>query len=458
MFDHTIVAIATALGEAGIGIVRLSGKESIRIANQVFQPRKGSSLKRTLTYRARYGHIIDQQGRIIDEAIVLVMRGPHSFTGEDVVELQSHGGVVVLQKILELVMAHGAKLAEAGEFTKRAFLNGRIDLTQAEAVIDIIRAKTDTGLDLAVQQLEGSLRQRIQGIREQLFDIVVRIEAAIDFPEDDIPEVESQEMGEILAKTIADIRQLIATASDGKVLREGLKTVISGKPNVGKSSLLNRLLNENRALVTDIPGTTRDVIEEVLNLAGMPFRLLDTAGIRESDDVVEQLGVKKALSVIEQADLVLHVLDSSQPLTAEDFQLLEKTGKSARVIIINKVDLPMRWTGKDLPIRDQSPIVEISLTTQSLDPLIATIIGLVKGGFLQPQLEGAIVTRSRHKQALVEAEKDLVQAYETWQASFPIDLIAVGLQGALEQLGEITGEVVRENIVDRIFAKFCIGK
>ncbi len=457
MFDDTIAAIATAIGEAGIGIVRLSGQEAIPIARLVFRPVRGS-IDNTLNFQGKYGHIIDDRQQIVDEAIVMVMRGPRSYTGENVVEIQCHGGVVVVQRILQLVLEKGARLAEPGEFTKRAFLSGRLDLTQAEAVIDVIRAKTDVSLGLAMQQLEGSLSQRIQGLKEKLYDIIVRVEASIDFPEDDVPEVESQEMINILNNIILDIEKLISTADDGMVFREGLKTVIVGKPNVGKSSLLNRLLNENRALVTDIPGTTRDVIEEVLNLQGIPLRLLDTAGIRESEDLVEQLGVQRAMELVDQADLILHVLDRSAHLSEEDQVLLTKTAKKKRIIIINKTDLPAVWGPEALPITKSTPIVEISLITNDLDPLIRTIISLVQNGFLQRTDQSAIITRTRHKNSLLHAKEDIEQALDTLQAGLPIDLIAVGLQGAIEHFGEITGETVRENIVDRIFAQFCIGK
>lgn len=463
MLNDTIAAISTALGEAGIGIVRISGPEAIGLADKIFRGKGRKSLANTPNFRMRYGKVVDLQGKVIDEVLVAIMRGPHSFTGEDVVEFQCHGGIVVIHKILELILACGARAAERGEFTKRAFLNGRLDLSQAEAVIDIIRSKTEASLDIAIGQLEGSLGRRIQNIREKLYDIIVRVEASIDFPEDDIPEVEYEEIAQIIMDSTADITKLIATANDGKVFREGLKTVITGKPNVGKSSLLNRLLDENRALVTDIPGTTRDVIEEVLNLNGIPLRLLDTAGIRDSDDLVEQMGVQRALELVDQADLVLHVLDISSDLLSSDRELLAQTANHQRVIIINKIDLPAKWQGRayllaEGIVSEETPIIEISLAQDSLDPLIDLIIGLIKSGMVYQSSEGAIVTRSRHKQALIEAKTDLEQALHTLKQGLPIDLIAIGIQGALEHLGEITGETVRDNMIDRIFAQFCIGK
>lgn len=463
MFSDTIAAISTALGEAGIGIIRVSGKDAIKISDQVFKGKGRKKLAELPGFTVRYGKIVDRNGATIDEALALVMREPNSYTGEDVVELQCHGGVVVQQRILELLLSLGARLAEPGEFTKRAFLNGRMDLSQAEAVIDIIRSKTDRSLDVAVNQLEGSLSRRIQSLREKLYDLVVQVEAAIDFPEDDIPEIGIETMKSVILDAVNEVTKLIDTADNGKVLREGLKTVITGKPNVGKSSLLNRLLDENRALVTDIPGTTRDTIEEVLNINGIPLRLIDTAGIRSSEDQVEQLGVKRALELVKEADLILHVLDISRELESEDIQLLTQLKDRKRVIIINKIDLPRQWDSRSYLLNsgyidDGVPVVEISLTEDDLEPLLDCIISLIMGGVVQIERENAIITRSRHKHALIEARTDLEQAMETLDQGLPLDLISIGLNGALEHLGEITGETVRENIIERIFAQFCIGK
>jgi tRNA modification GTPase len=410
----------------------------------------------------RYGRVVDPvTNRTIDEAILLVMRAPRSYTGEDVVEFQCHGGVVVVQRVLEAALREGARLAEPGEFTKRAFLNGRIDLSQAEAVMDVVRSRTEASLAVAVDQLEGSLSRRIGAIREHLYDLVVRVEAVIDYPEDDIPEMEMDEMADVIREGIAELDRLIATADQGKVLREGLKAVITGKPNVGKSSLLNRLLDEQRALVTDIPGTTRDTIEEVLNLKGIPLRLIDTAGIRESVDLVERLGVERAVQLLKEADLIIHVLDGSVPLTSEDFQILARTKDKQRVIVINKSDLPRVWNLSDLPGDDLqgAKVVEISLLEGELDPLVDGIVELVTHGLIREGTSShAIVTRARHKAALEHAKADLEQALATLEQGLPLDLISVGLQGALEHLGEITGETVRENVIERIFAQFCIGK
>ncbi len=458
MHQDTIAAVATAVGEAGIAIVRVSGGDAYQIGDRLFSPVKGGTLQDTPGYRIRYGHIRDpESGKAVDEVLAAVMRAPRSFTGENVLEIHCHGGPKVTQRILELFLQSGARMAEAGEFTKRAFINGRLDLSQAEAVIDVVRSRTDSSLDVAVQQLEGSLRRRIDSFRERLLDLVVRVEASIDFPEEDIPDVELGEMQTIISSVRSEIQQLIDTADDGKILREGFKTVITGKPNVGKSSLLNRLLDEKRALVTEVPGTTRDVIEEVVNVRGIPMRVLDTAGIRSTTDVVERLGVERARDLWREADIIIHVLDASIPLTEEDWDILDATENHKRVIVVNKIDLPRSWPLEDLPLDSSTKLVEMSLLEGNLEPLLDTIVQLVHGG-MRLRTEEALVTRTRHKQALAEAEDDLRQAQQTLDDGLPVDLIAVGLQGALEHLGEITGETVRDTVLERIFAQFCIGK
>lgn len=463
MTEFTIAAIATALGEGGIGIVRLSGPFAIEVADQLFRAKSGQKLAELGTYQVRFGKVIDpKSAKMLDEALALVMRGPNSYTGEDVVELQCHGGVVVLHEILGQVLKLGARQAEPGEFTKRAFLNGRLDLAQAEAVIDIIQSHSRIGLEVAVDQLEGSLSKRMKTIQERLYSITVRVEASIDFPEDDLPDVALQDIEEALNVSIQELDNLLATADDGRILREGLKTVITGKPNVGKSSLLNTLLDENRALVTDIPGTTRDTIEEVINLRGVPLRLIDTAGIRESDDLVEQLGVARSLDLLDQADLILHVLDRSVALTEDDFEVLHRTEKQRRILLLNKVDLPPVWELTALGDLKGSPVLEISLVDRDgdvigrLGELILSFVG--HSGVHSSSGSRALVTRNRHKQALQLGRTALSECLGTLQAGLPLDLIAVDLYAALESLGEITGETVREQVLDRIFAQFCIGK
>ena len=459
MADQTIAAIATPLGEGGIGIVRLSGSEALKIGEQMFRAKSGESLASLSTYQMRYGKAVDPKtGRMVDEALALVMLGPRSYTGEDVLELQCHGGVVVVREILEIALKLGAKLADPGEFTKRAFLNGRLDLTQAEAVLDIVQSRTELGLRVAVDQLEGSLAKRINGIREHLYGLMVRVEALIDFPEEDLPELEQQEMKEIIYAGLEELGHLIATAEEGKILREGLKTVISGKPNVGKYSLLNRLLDENRALVTDIPGTTRDVIEEVINLRGLPLRLIDTAGIRKSEHLVERLGVERSLDLIERADLILHVTDRSVPLEAEDYEVLERTKNKKRIILINKADLPAQWDRADLGVLEGTPVLETSFLQGDLNQLKKLILDYAGPGFQHSSSSAPVITRARHKQSLILAQKALQEGLRTLEGGLPLDLIAVDLFNALEHLGEITGETVRENVIDRIFAQFCLGK
>ncbi len=456
MQTDIIAAIATGLAESGIGIVRVSGAGSIPLVDSLFRPLKSRSLAETTPYRMRLGKVEDE-GQTVDEALVVVMKAPHSYTGEDVVEIQCHGGVVVMQHILDLVLRRGARLAEPGEFTKRAFLNGRLDLTQAEAVIDVVRSKTSTGLSVAVDQLEGSLSRRIRCVRDELHSLLVRIEASIDFPEDDIPEVELVEMEAVIANTLLKLRALLATADEGRIYREGIKTVITGKPNVGKSSLLNRLLNENRALVTEVPGTTRDVIEETLNLKGIPLRLLDTAGIRETEDLVEQLGVRRAKELVQEADFVIHVLDVSDPLSSEDFMILDMVKCRKAIVVINKTDLTARWRASELQLSASIPVVEISLLHDSLEKLIEEIVDVVMDRSVSQQ-HSALLTRTRHKQAVEKSLEDLEQARATLDEGLPVDLISIGIQGALENLGEIVGETIRDTVIDEIFSQFCIGK
>lgn len=456
METDIIAAIATGLAESGIGIVRVSGPGSIQLVDGLFRPCKPGLLADTAPFHMRLGRI-ESHGETIDEVLAVVMRSPHSYTAEDVVEIQCHGGVVVMQQIVELLLQRGARLAEPGEFTKRAFLNGRLDLTQAEAVIDVIRSKTSASLSVAVDQLEGSLSRRIRGVRDQLHSLLVRIEASIDFPEDDIPEVELDEMAGVIDVGLHDLRTLLATADQGKVYREGIKAVITGKPNVGKSSLLNRLLDENRALVTDIPGTTRDVIEETLNVRGIPIRLLDTAGIRDSDDLVERLGVQRATELVSEADLVIHVLDVSESLSSDDFRILDMVRNRKAVVVINKTDLPACWRASDLELPQSIPVVEMSLLHGSLEALIDGIVQLIMDKSVTQQ-QSALLTRARHRRSVERAVVGLEQALNTLEQGLPVDLVSIGLQGALEDLGEMVGETVRDTVIEEIFAQFCIGK
>jgi tRNA modification GTPase len=365
--DDTISAVATATGEGGIGIIRISGVQAIVIANKIFRGAKGKIAEEVASYHAAYGQVIDPAtGTAVDECLLLVMRAPNSYTRENVVELQCHGGVVPLRRVLELTTQNGARLAEPGEFTRRAFLNGRLDLAQAEAVIDVIRARTDASLRMAVGHLSGALSKKIKEIRHDLLALIAQLEAAIDFPEDDIEELTTAEVRAGSARVLDELSKLLATAQTGRILREGLKTVIIGRPNVGKSSLLNALLREKRAIVTDIPGTTRDVIEEFVNIKGIPLKIVDTAGIRETDDVVEKIGVEKARELVNSADLILVLLDASEALTQEDQEILAMISERPAMVLVNKTDLTQQL---DLAkIRDlcgNKKLLKISITEGS---------------------------------------------------------------------------------------------
>lgn len=458
--DDTISAVATAIGEGGIGIIRMSGPDSISIADQLFVGTSGLTAAKAASHHVYYGSIADpESGQKIDEVLLIVMKEPRSYTRENVVEIHCHGGPVPLRRILELTLRFGARLAEPGEFTKRAFLNGRLDLAQAEAVIDIIRSKTDASLKLAVNHLSGHLSEVVRNIRDKALEMIAHLEAAIDFPEDDIEEVTSQQVDEQLIPLMAQLDQLLATAQTGRILREGLQTVIIGKPNVGKSSLLNALLREKRAIVTDIPGTTRDIIEEYVNIRGIPLKIVDTAGIRETEDVVEQLGVQRAREFVDKADLILLLLDSSLPLAEEDKQVLEILAGRQALVLINKTDLPQKL---DMPeIMQYSKgyqVLRISVENGSgIDALEEAIVERVYSGQVT-QSEGAFVTNVRHITVLRQAYQHLAEARNTIAVNMPPDCIVVDLRAAWERLGEITGDTAGEDLLDQIFSRFCIGK
>lgn len=458
--EDTISAIATAAGEGGIGIVRLSGPAALAVAEQLFCGQQGRKASEVPSQQVAYGHIVDpKEGQIIDEVLLLVMRAPRSYTREDVVEIHCHGGSVPLRAILELTLQHGARLAEPGEFTKRAFLNGRLDLAQAEAVMDIIRAKTDASLKMAVGQLEGTLSKVVRELRHDILGMIAHLEASIDFPEEDIEELAVQTVEGEVRKALARIGDLLATRKTGRILREGLETVIIGKPNVGKSSLLNALLREKRAIVTDIPGTTRDVIEEYVNLRGVPLKIIDTAGIRETEDVVEQLGVERAKELVERADLILMLLDASTPLTDEDRDVMGLLGGRNALVLINKSDLPAVWEPAELePLVQAQQILKISVAAGAgLAELEDTIIRLVYAGEVE-QKEGAFVQNVRQAQWLEQAQQALQEVLTTIAAGMPPDCMVIDLRAAWEKLGAINGDTIGEDIIDQIFSQFCIGK
>ncbi|HWR44039.1 tRNA uridine-5-carboxymethylaminomethyl(34) synthesis GTPase MnmE [Sporomusa sp.] len=458
--DDTISAIATAIGEGGIGIVRVSGSKAVAIADKLFIGRTGKRVADIMSHQVVFGDIVDPASdETVDEAILIIMRAPRSYTREDVVEIHCHGGPVPLKKILDLTLMLGARLAEPGEFTKRAFLNGRLDLAQAEAVIDIIRSKTDASLKTAVGNLSGRLSAEIKHLRHDILRMIAQLEAAIDFPEEDIEEAAATDVAELIIKAKAEIDKLLATAQTGRILREGLATVIIGKPNVGKSSLLNALLREKRAIVTDIPGTTRDIIEEYVNIRGIPLKIIDTAGIRETADVVEKIGVERAKELVSQADLILLLLDASMPLSPEDRGVLELLSGRQAIILVNKSDLPPLLDFEELDeIIGSRLVVRISVTQgEGLSELEQTIVDMVYSGQVS-QGEAAFVNNVRHADALRHTNQRLEDALATIEAGMPPDCIVVDLRSAWEKLGEITGDTVGEDIIDQIFTQFCIGK
>ncbi|MFH1823676.1 MAG: tRNA uridine-5-carboxymethylaminomethyl(34) synthesis GTPase MnmE [Candidatus Firestonebacteria bacterium] len=458
--EETIVAISTPLGESGIGIVRLSGKNSLDIVSKVFKPKSGKNLSTVPTFSVHFGYIVHPVNNLtIDEVIVSVMKAPKTYTREDVVEINCHGGIIPLKKVLELCISAGAKLAEPGEFTKRAFLNGRIDLTQAEAVMDIIKAKTEESLKAAINQLKGRLSEKINNINNELKNICVLIEANIEFPEEEIEVTNMEGVKNSLKKISESIDKLLKTFDEGKILREGVKTVITGKPNVGKSSLLNELLEEERAIVTHIPGTTRDVIEESINIEGIPFVLVDTAGIRKSDDFVEKKGIEKAFSSLEKADLVLFILDGSQDLSSEDYSLADEIKNKKIIIIINKIDLPLKVNEEDIKkIFSKEKILKISLLKkigiEDLKRSMANIV-LEKGRREEGEV---LITNVRHKILLQEAKESIKSAIDSIDNKMSEEFIIVDIRSALDSTGEIVGKTSTEDILNTIFTQFCIGK
>lgn len=455
-FD-TIGAISTSIGEGGIAIVRISGDKAKDVVEKIFQAKNGQSIKDMKSYTMKYGYIIDENNNHIDEVIVSFMKGPRSFTAEDTIEINCHGGVVATNKVLEQVIKQGVRIAEPGEFTKRAFLNGRIDLSQAEAVIDIINAKTDLSMKSALMQSEGLISKEIRGLREKLLSTIAHIEATVDYPEDDLEEVTSEMAIRDLDIIKKEIKEFIETAEEGKILREGLSTVIVGKPNVGKSSLLNALTKENRAIVTDIPGTTRDVIEEYINISGIPIKIIDTAGIRETDDVVEKIGVERSRAKINDADLIILILDSSNELTEEDKEIINHISNKKYMILLNKSDLNSKITQKDLENINCTNIYNISAKTgEGIDEVRTAIKDMFFKGEISTN--NVIITNTRHKEALLRAYECIESAINTLNYTFAIDLASIDIRNAWTFLGEITGDSLEENIIDKIFKDFCLGK
>ena len=458
-FD-TIAAISTAPGEGAIGIVRISGDLAISIASSIYQCGT-KQLEEQKTHTIHYGHIVDpKSGEVYDEVMVSVLRAPKTFTREDIVEINCHGGIVAINRVLQLVLRMGARLAEPGEFTKRAFLNGRIDLSQAEAVMDLIRAKTDKSMQLAMRQLDGQLSHLIQNLRQEILNTLAQVEVNIDYPEyDDVEEMTLQLLREKTQQVLQGIRALLNTASQGKILRDGLKTAIVGRPNVGKSSLLNVLLREEKAIVTDIAGTTRDTIEEYVNVRGVPLQLIDTAGIRETDDVVEKIGVERSRKALKEADFVLLLLNQSEILQEEDIRLLETTKGMKRIILFNKTDLPSKLSKEDIALyANEEEIVTTSmLNKEGIDQLEEKIAGYFFQGQMNER-DATYLSNTRHIALLEKAEQALVEVQNGIEMEMPVDLIQIDFTRAWDLLGEITGDSVQDELLTQLFSQFCLGK
>lgn len=455
--EDTIAAIATAPGEGGIGIIRISGEESKSVLDKIFIPANPSSLQNR---KMSYGNIVDPlSNKVIDEVLCVYMKGPKTYTVEDVVEINCHGGMVPLRKTLELVLANGARLAEPGEFTKRAFLNGRLDLSQAEAVIDVIKAKTDKTFDVALNQLEGIFSERIREIRNKLVDILVNLTVNIDYPDEDIEEITYEKLSFDLNEVLSEIDNLLSSADTGRIMRDGLSVAIIGKPNVGKSSLMNSLLKETRAIVTEIPGTTRDTIEEHISIKGIPVRLTDTAGIRETDDIIEKIGIEKSKESFNQADLVIFILDSSRNLEHEDMEIMKLINPDKTVILLNKIDLNQILKKDDILLKNPGfTIIETSMKNQmGISEIENKIVDLVYGGKVS-QNNNLMVTNVRHKDILEKSRKSLDDAINMVKMQEALEFIEIDVNSAYESLGEIIGETVQDDIINEVFARFCLGK
>ncbi|OFS50952.1 tRNA uridine(34) 5-carboxymethylaminomethyl synthesis GTPase MnmE [Staphylococcus sp. HMSC075H09] len=457
-FD-TITSISTPMGECAIGIVRLSGPEAVEIGDKLYKGKK--KLKDVPSHTINYGHIIDPEtDEVVEEVMISVLRAPKTFTREDIIEINCHGGILTINRILELTMTHGARMAEPGEYTKRAFLNGRIDLSQAEAVMDFIRSKTDRASKVAMNQIEGRLSDLIKRQRQSILEILAQVEVNIDYPEyDDVEDATTEFLLAQSKKIKNEIDQLLETGTQGKIMREGLSTVIVGKPNVGKSSMLNNLIQDNKAIVTEVAGTTRDVLEEYVNVRGVPLRLVDTAGIRDTEDIVEKIGVERSRKALSEADLILFVLNNNEPLTEEDRTLYEVIKNEDAIVIVNKTDLERRLDIEEVKtmIGDTSLIQTSMLKQEGIDELELQIRDLFFGGEVQNQ-DMTYVSNSRHISLLKQARQTIQDAIDAAEAGIPMDMVQIDLTRTWEILGEIIGESASDELINQLFSQFCLGK
>ncbi len=467
--NDTISAVATPVGEGGLGVIRISGNGAIECADSIFHSKSGKSAADFLSHTAHYGYVKDpSSGEVVDDCIVTVFRSPNSYTGEDTVEISCHGGKATLGRTLELTLKAGARLAEPGEFTKRAFMNGKLDLAQAEAVLDIIRAKTNESLKVARRQIDGFLSSSVRNIREAIIRLLAEIEASIDFP-DDVDEPSKEYIKNLLNEQTADIEMLLASADKGRIYRDGIQAVIIGSPNVGKSSLLNALLRESRAIVTPIPGTTRDVIEEQINIKGVPVKTIDTAGIRETDDIVEKIGVDRTRISAEHADILLFMIDAEAGFSDNDKSIISQYINNKIILVINKTDkisdteisqvhnMVKCWIESEMNKEDLPVILTSILNNEGILELEDAIVDMVLSNNISASDE-VMVSNIRHKNALMQSLVSLNHAIETVDSDLPIDLVSIDVKSAIEELGGITGDNVAEDVIDRIFSEFCIGK
>ena len=468
--ESTIAAIATSPGESGIGIIRISGEESLNILNKIFYPASKNLAPKDNHRQLIYGHIKDEQGHIIDEVLAVYFPAPKTYTAEDVVEIDCHGGIVPLSNTLSFVLRCGADLAEPGEFTKRAFLNGRLDLTQAEAVIDVINSKTNSSFDVAMEQLRGKFSKEINEIRKEITDVLVDIAVNIDYPDEDIEFILYDKLEKKLKQIKEKIDYLIGSSDTGRILREGLNVAIVGRPNVGKSSLMNAILRESRAIVTEIPGTTRDTIEELINVRGIPVNLIDTAGIRTTDDVIEQIGIDKSKKSLESADLVIFMIDLTSEISDKDYDILSQVDKSKLLILFNKADKTARIKEEDMiSFADGMRYMLTSVNdSKSVDEVENAIFEKAGGNLLlgkeseTDRLAGSpksnIVTNARHKNMLERASVSLGEAINAVSGNIPLEFLEIDIRNAYEELGFITGDSVQDDVIDEVFSRFCLGK